>query len=119
MLTRGLEGRARSLYPLQTLPALGGVHLGDLPALLTNGTLCTLGQGGTCHAGHAVAFWSYCSVDFWCYFFGLYVIQRGGASLQVLASAIALPLQQLVLTSPLVGVWRESFFWGDGEPAAT
>ena len=39
---------------------------------------------------------------------------HGGASLQVLASAIALPLQQLVLTSPLVGVWREDFFWGDG-----
>jgi hypothetical protein len=54
------------------------------------------------------------AVDFWCYFFGLWVIQRGGASLQVLASAIALPLQQLVLCSPIVGKWHEGFFWGDG-----
>jgi hypothetical protein len=41
--------------------------------------------------------YSYCCVDFWCYFFGLYVIQRGGANLMVMASAISLPLQQLVL----------------------
>lgn len=33
----------------------------------------------------------------------------------VLATAIALPLEQLVLcVSWLVGKWAESFFWGDG-----
>ena len=32
----------------------------------------------------------------------------------VLASAISLPLQQLVLCArPLVGHWVERFFWGD------
>ena len=42
------------------------------------------------------------------------MIQRGGASLLVLASAVALPLQQLVLCAhQLVGQWAESFFWGD------
>ncbi len=34
---------------------------------------------------------------------------------QVLSSAIALPLQQLVLCAqPLLGARAESFFWGDG-----
>ena len=45
----------------------------------------------------------------------LWVIQRGGASLLVLVTAVALPLQQLVLCTPaLVGKWAEAFFWGDG-----
>ena len=35
--------------------------------------------------------------------------------MQVLAAAVALPVQQLVLCArPLVGRWAESFFWGDG-----
>jgi hypothetical protein len=58
---------------------------------------------------------SYCTVDFWCYYFGLWVIQRYGASMMVIASTIALPLSQLVLClRPLVGKWAEAFFWGDG-----
>ena len=32
----------------------------------------------------------------------------------VMASAVALPLQQLVLCSPLMFQYKESFFWGDG-----
>ena len=45
---------------------------------------------------------------------GLWVIQRGGASLLVLVTAVALPLQQLVLCTPaLLGAWAEAFFWGD------
>ena len=34
--------------------------------------------------------------------------------LMVMASAVALPLQQLVLCSPLMFQYKESFFWGDG-----
>ena len=51
---------------------------------------------------HVNAWHRYCSVDFWCYFFGLYVIQKGGANLMVMASAISLPLQQLVLCTPFL-----------------
>jgi hypothetical protein len=44
----------------------------------------------------------------------LWVIQRGGASLLVIASAVALPLQQLILCArPLLGWRAETFFWGD------
>ena len=40
--------------------------------------------------------------------------RRGGASLLVLVTAVALPLQQLVLCArPMVGKWAETFFWGD------
>ena len=109
-----------ALYPLQTLKALGGVDLDQLPQLLANGTACAVGYrlspdgGGGCGVQHTALFWTYCAVDFWCYFFGLWVIQRGGATLMVLASAIALPLQQLVLCTPaLVGKWSEHFFVGD------
>ncbi|KAL1528290.1 hypothetical protein AB1Y20_009647 [Prymnesium parvum] len=101
------------LYPLQTLPQFGNLSLAELPAVVHDGVLCTAARGG-CGADHAIIFWSYCAVDFWCYYFGLWVIQHCGASLMVLASAIALPLQQLVLCSPMVGRWSESFFWGDG-----
>ena len=45
--------------------------------------------------------------------YGLYVIQNGGANLMVISSAVALPIQQLVLCLPLLGIYRESFFWGD------
>ena len=43
----------------------------------------------------------------------MYVIQNGGATLMVISSAVALPIQQLVLCLPLLGIYRESFFWGD------
>ena len=103
-----------ALYPIQTLPQFGNLSLSELPDVVRDGVLCTVGHGPGCGASHAAVFWAYCTVDFWCYYFGLWVIQRGGASLMVLSSAIALPLQQLVLCSPLVGKWSESFFYGDG-----
>ena len=31
----------------------------------------------------------------------------------VISSAVALPIQQLVLCLPFLGIYRESFFWGD------
>ena len=40
-------------------------------------------------------FFVYCTVDYTTYAMGLYVIQRGGANLMVLTSAIAVPLQQM------------------------
>jgi len=107
-----------ALYPLQTVPALGGIELSGIPDVVRDGVLCTVGistSTNACSSTHAALFWSYCGVDFWCYFCGLWVIQRGGASLMVLSSAIALPLQQLVLCArPIVGRWAEPFFWGDG-----
>ena len=77
--------------------------------------LALLAAALVCTGAHAAIFWAYCAVDFWCYYFGLWVLQRGGASLQVLSSSIALPMQQLFLCArPLVGRWAEDFFWGDG-----
>ena len=64
----------------------------------------------------AFIFFAYCAVDFRCYGYGLYVIRNGGAREMVISSAVALPIQQLILTLPLLGVYRESFFWGDRCP---
>ena len=45
---------------------------------------------------------------------GLYVIQRGGAALMVLASAISLPLSQIVFCLPfLLGCLTEKFLYTD------
>jgi drug/metabolite transporter (DMT)-like permease len=162
-----------ALYPLQTIPALGGLNMTELPGVVRDGVRCTVGQP-PCTAGHAAVFWAYTCVDFWCYYFGvrfpspllspsalctlsatlspsphlspsfdhamraphprdahdrldscplppctsplhqLWVIQRGGASLLVLVTAVALPLQQLVLCArSLLGSLAETFFWGD------
>lgn len=111
-----------ALYPLQSIDALGGIELSQIGDVIVGGVLCALGQTSSapgspeCHTGHAVVFFVYCSIDFWCYFAGLYVIQRGGANLMVVATSVALPLQQLVLCSSVLVTkrWVESFFWGDG-----
>lgn len=102
-----------ALYPIQSVDALGGLNISQLPSIVREGVQCTLGSG-PCSPVHAVIFWAYTSIDFWCYYFGLWVIQRGSATLLVLASAVALPLQQFALCMrPLVGRWAERFFWGD------
>ena len=55
-------------------------------------------------------FFTYCAVDYCCYAMGLYVIQRGGAALMVLASAISLPLSQIVFCIPfLLGCLTQKF----------
>lgn len=59
-----------ALYPLQTIPALGGLHLSDLPGVVRDGMRCTVGQP-PCSPGHAAIFWAYTCVDFWCYYFGV------------------------------------------------
>jgi len=111
-----------ALYPLQTFPALGNLTLSSIPSVIDGGVRCTLGQAveksagtGECSSSNTVIFFVYCLVDFWCYFFGLYVIQLGGANLMVMASAISLPLTQIFLcSSAFVGEkWAEKFFWGD------
>ena len=107
-----------ALYPLQTFPELGNITLSKLPTVIETGVLCTLGNPvstsiGRCSWSNTLIFFVYCSVDFWCYFFGLWVIQLGGANLMVMATAVALPLQQLVLCSPLMFSYEESFFGGD------
>jgi drug/metabolite transporter (DMT)-like permease len=78
-----------ALYPLQTIPALGGLHLGDLPAVLHDGVYCTLGLP-PCGTGHALIFWAYTCVDFWCYYFGVrsLALQRRGRALQLRAPCL-------------------------------
>ncbi len=75
-----------ALYPIQTVPAFGGIRLSGIPTVVRDGALCAVGVStptNACSTAHAALFWSYCAVDFWCYFCGLWVIQRGGASLMV------------------------------------
>jgi hypothetical protein len=102
-----------SLYPLQVLPAFGGVNLTELPAVIRDGVLCTIGHGDECTPAHAGLFWSYSLVDFATYYLGLFIIQRFGASLKTILVAVALPLKQLLLCSPLVGAFAETFQWTD------
>mmetsp|Transcript_26263 Transcript_26263/g.52678 ORF Transcript_26263/g.52678 Transcript_26263/m.52678 type:complete len:206 (-) Transcript_26263:66-683(-) len=107
-----------TLYPVQAIPALGGVRLSELGELLSDGVLCTIGRNGSaasgCTAMHAATFWSYLLVDFIAFYLGLWIIRRFGASFKSFLAGATLPLQQLVLCSPLVGRWAERFFWGDG-----
>ena len=47
---------------------------------------------------------TYCLVDYTCYAFGLYIIQKGGANLMILASAVSVPLSQIIFSiHPLLG----------------
>ena len=113
------------LYPIQTIDAFGGLRLSDLPYVIGDGVRCTFGLNSTgpqrpdCSGSNSVIFFTYCVVDFCCYAWGLFVIQKGGANLMVLASAIALPLQQLTLCIPqIMGKYTETFFWGDATALA-
>ena len=114
------------VYPLQTLIPGTNSSLSELPDLLRDGARCVVGRADevqccdvdecalSTDGGRAAVFWVYCVVDFSTYLFGLLVIQKGGATLMVLTTAIALPLQQLVLCyRPLLGGLTERFFWGD------
>lgn len=115
-----------TLYPLQTFKPFGGLVLDTLPIVIVDGLKCTAGitsnltidvGPGTvspeCDWFSTFIFVVYCVIDFTCYGLGLHVINKGGAGLLVIASSIALPLQQLTLCLPIMGKYRESVFWGD------
>ena len=84
------EGSMILLWGIGQVTSYAG--LGDGPA-----TAFTAINPDGCNWAFPVLFFSYCTVDFCTYAMGLYVIQRGGANLMILASAISLPLTQLVL----------------------
>jgi len=119
LLTQFLLGFA--LYPAQTKEPFGDLVLDEIPRVIWDGMRCNVGlgpsesveDGPSCGFFSAFIFFAYCAVDFCCYGYGLYVIRNGGAREMVISSAVALPIQQLILTLPLLGVYRESFFWGD------
>ena len=110
-------------FPFQTIDAFGpgghGLSLQDLPAVIKDGVLCTAGltvpsrPQDECDIFNTMLFVVYCTIDFSCYAFGLYVINHGGANLMVIGSATALPLQQLLLCSPVVGTYQVPFVWSD------
>lgn len=108
-----------ALYPFQAIPAFGGIDLNQLPEVIWTGMKCTVGLSSpgapACSWVNPLLFFSYCIVDYTCYAWGLYVIQRGGATLMVLASAISTPLTQVAYALPihLVG-FREELKWTDG-----
>lgn len=119
MWTQFLLGWA--LYPLQTLPALGGLVLSDIPAVIWDGVLCTAGITSAgidrpeCTWVNPVLFFTYCTVDLCCYAWGLYVIQKGGANLMVIASAVSLPVIQCVWMLPFMQFnGKVDFLWSDG-----
>jgi len=101
------------LLPSQMLDVLGGLQLSEIPQVAWNGVRCTFGLTSTepsnlpnplptCGLSNTLLFIAYCSVDMSCYFCGLYVIQKLGANCVVIASAVALPLQQLVFCLPFI-----------------
>lgn len=108
-------------YPIQTVDAFGDLDLNSLPGVLRDGIRCTFGVGPVaeiedddappCASGRPAAiFFSYAVVDYCCYSMGLVVIKKGGANLMVLASAIALPLSQMVFClRPIMGSLVEEF----------
>jgi hypothetical protein len=91
-------------YPVQSIPAMGGLDIADLPAIIRDGFRCTFASGALssnanrphCDWRNPFFFFTYTVVDYCCYAYGLYVIQKGGANLMVLASAIAVPLSNLI-----------------------
>eukprot|EP01051_Picozoa_sp_SAG22_P014532 SAG22_NODE_1776_length_3607_cov_2.601482_1_plen_263_part_10 len=124
-------------YPIQTFKAFGGLDLSSIPYVIIDGTLCTFGitsnhglgptaietfesvnPGGECGMSFPLLFFSYCTIDYCCYAMGLYVIQRGGANLMILASAISLPLTQLVLCMPFMGSFTQTFVFTDAAALA-
>jgi len=109
------------LLPTQTIPELGGLHLSEIPEVAWDGMLCSFGVTATspsrlnpelhpglqnpltkCDISNALLFWIYCVVDFSCYFTGLFVIKRYGANTMVIASSVALPLQQMVFCASFI-----------------
>ncbi len=104
-------------YPIQVIPAFGGLELSQIPSVIWDGALCTIGitethrpecNGNECPDAAECAFkipllfFVYCAVDYSCYAMGLYVIQRGGANLMVLTTAISVPLQQMAFAMHFV-----------------
>ena len=80
-------------YPIQVFPAFGGLHLSQIPSVIWDGALCTIGitaahrpecdgndcpDAAECAGKIPLLFFVYCAVDYSCYAMGLYVIQRGG-----------------------------------------
>lgn len=110
-----------ALYPVQTFEPFGDLIFHEIPRVVWDGVRCNVGlgptedvaQGPTCGFFSSFIFFAYCCVDYLTYGFGLYVIRNGGAREMVVASAVALPLQQIVLCLPFLGIYSESFFWGD------
>ena len=100
--------------PSQTLSIFGGLDITEIPGVMRDGVRCTLGQGDSCDWKNTALFLSYCCVDFWCYFLGLYIISNFGAPAMAVASAVTIPIQQFVFCMPfLVGGFADSFYLSD------
>jgi hypothetical protein len=79
-------------YPLQAVPAFGGIDFYDIPFVIRDGLLCTVGMPPIsdnpnrplCTWRNPFLFFAYSAVDYCQYGLMLYVIQKGGANLFVL-----------------------------------
>ena len=105
--------------PTQQLSIFGGVEFKDIPEVMVDGVKCTFGISSTnenrprCDSSNTYLFFSYCFVDFYVYFIGLYVIQKYGSSTMAVASALVIPIQQAVYCTFLVGKYIETFYVSD------
>eukprot|EP00041_Stephanoeca_diplocostata_P025632 m.676198 g.676198 ORF g.676198 m.676198 type:complete len:406 (-) comp22788_c1_seq99:879-2096(-) len=102
-------------WPVQSVDAFGGIDVHNIPSIFVDGCKCTVGIATPgrpyCDWRNSVLFFVYCTIDYSYYAIGLYVIQTRGASLMILATAIALPLSQLTFClKSLVGAENYSTF---------
>lgn len=81
-------------WPVQSVPAFGGIDVHNIPSIFVDGCKCTIGIATPgrpyCDWRNSVLFFVYCTIDYSYYAIGLYVIQTRGASLMILATAIVL-----------------------------
>jgi drug/metabolite transporter (DMT)-like permease len=105
--------------PTQTLPAFGGIDLSEIPGVIYDGFLCTIGTSSNhpgrpaCDGKNTALFFIYCVVDFLTYFVGLYIISKFGAPTMAVASAIVIPISQIVYCLPFLGKYVEHFYPSD------
>ena len=103
--------------PLLSLPGLGGISLQQIPDNFSEGWACFLGQrlpGYDCHVAPYpyVVLLLYVLVNFAYNLLLLLITKHGSALLLVIASALSLPLTNLIFTLPAVmGDEAERWSW--------
>ena len=95
------------LVPLQSLPGLGGPKLADLPVAFREGAYCfagvqqVKGVGDCGHYHAALSLLSYFVVFLAFNIVAVELIKQGGAVLMAMATAMAMPMQNLAFSLPL------------------
>ena len=112
-------------YPAQGIVVFGNITISEIPNIVTNGLRCTVGLQAVgvnslspsfpeCDWHNPFFFFVYCFVDYLSYASGLWLIQLCGANLMVLATAIQIPLVNIIYASPIMGRFQNHFQVADG-----